>query len=120
MSDAGAITNYCRHAPGDWLILASTDPDYLTAAECAGVDEDAMEVDIELGLEQSDGIGGVIAEQIARTVAFETEGIVDFYNNEWRVLDGGRELVHFSEINAKGPRALRTPEEGTVRSPICP
>ena len=43
-------------------------------------------VDVELGLDQAEGIGGVIAEQIALAVAFETDGIVEFYGNEWRAV----------------------------------
>lgn len=48
-------------------------------------------VSFELGFEQAEGIGGVIAEQIARAISFATEGIVNFYGEEWRVVEGGRE-----------------------------
>jgi hypothetical protein len=150
------ITVYCRQALAgdDWLIRASNGPDYLVAAENAGLDEDAMEeatdalvvadngdityaggtrpiqvarwrdremidamladarerleddldvaaqldatveiVGFELGFEQAEGIGGVIAEEIAREIARETDGIVDFYGDEWRITEDGRELA---------------------------
>lgn len=48
-------------------------------------------VDFELGFEQAEGIGGVIAEQLALAVAIATDGIVDFYGNEWRIFEGGRQ-----------------------------
>jgi hypothetical protein len=43
-------------------------------------------VDFELGLQQAEGVGGVIAEQLALAVAAETDGVIDFYGNEWRVV----------------------------------
>lgn len=145
------ITVYCRKpiTVGNWLERWSGDPDYLTAAETAGFDEDLMRdalrelrvaggdityagatrpiqathyteaalvrtmveeacedlsadasgiaellasarevVDFELGFQQAEGVGGVIAEQIAFAVAIETDGVVDFYGNEWQVLEG--------------------------------
>lgn len=53
-------------------------------------------VDFELGFQQAEGIGGVIAEELARAIAFDHEGIVDFYGDEWRIVQDGVERVERS------------------------
>lgn len=81
---------YDRAMLGELIAEARED----ASATVAGLLEEVVEiVGFELGFEQAEGIGGVIAEQIARAIAFATEGVVDFYGNDWRIVDSGRERV---------------------------